>query len=244
MAQWDSYFPRYQRQINLPQIGEEGQEKLFNAKVLVVGTGGLGSPILYYLAAAGIGTLGFMDYDTVDITNLQRQILHWERDLGRFKVESAQEKLRAMNSHIKLEGYSLSLNEESARRIFPAYDLVIGAVDNRETRIIINQVCYETGKVWIEGGVSGFFGVVTTFVPPRGPCYHCLYPDAPTGEKKTPFLLGPLAGVIGLLQAQEALKVILGIGTPLIGKLLLYDALESRFDMVNLQKAPLCPVCK
>ncbi|MCR4441268.1 MAG: HesA/MoeB/ThiF family protein [Peptococcaceae bacterium] len=237
-------FRRYQRQIMLPQIGEEGQEKLFSAKVLVVGVGGLGSPVLYYLAAAGVGTLGLVDGDAVEVTNLQRQVLHWEKDLLRPKVLSALEKLQAFNSSLNYDVYSCRFDLETGRQLIPRYDLVVAAVDNRESRRVINQVCFETNRPWVEGGVGQFTGVVTVFRPPGGPCYRCLYRDIPANEEdRPPGLLGTLAGVIGILQAQEALKLILNIGKPLVGRLLIYDSLEARFESVEIRPDPNCPIC-
>lgn len=234
---------RYERQLILPQVGEEGQNKLFNAKILVVGTGGLGSPILYYLAAAGIGTLGLVDSDVVDVSNLQRQILHWEKDLNRPKPISAQEKLSSFNSQVEYKTYPMRLDETSAKELFPQYDLIVAAVDNMETRDLINKVCFAQGKTWIEGGVNQFTGLVTVFQPPEGPCYRCLYPQIPPKSNKPIGLLGTMPGVIGVLQAHEVLKIILGIGKPLIGRLLIYDALETRFDTVAIKSMPNCPVC-
>lgn len=234
---------RYERQLSLHQVGTKGQMKLAEARVLVVGAGGLGSPILYYLTAAGVGTLGVVDRDIVEATNLQRQILHWEKDLGRAKVISAREKLEAFNSEVRFETYDVEFNLQLARKLIPLYDVTIAAVDNIETRNIINRVCFEKVKPWIEGGVSGFNGLVTMFKPPEGPCYNCLYPNIIDNGKKTIGLLGVLPGVIGVLQAQEAIKLILEIGEPLIGKLLLYNALENRFEIVGFAPTHGCSVC-
>lgn len=239
----DGRLQRYRRQIMLPQVGVAGQEKLFAAKVLVVGAGGLGSPALYYLSAAGIGTVGVVDNDTVDITNLQRQIIHWEKDLQRSKVDSAVEKLKAFNSATTYHTYTCDFNLDKARDIIPGYDLVLAAVDNTATRRIINQVCFETNRPWIEGGVNQFTGLVTVFQPPHGPCYNCLYPKKAEEADTPPALLGTLPGVIGVLQVQEALKLILGIGSPLVGKLLIYDSLGPGFDIVEFRADPACPVC-
>lgn len=234
---------RYLRQLILPEVGETGQQKIREAKVLVVGSGGLGSPVLYYLAAAGIGTLGIVDSDVVEMSNLQRQILHWEKDLGRPKVFSAAEKLTAFNSEVHLETYYENFDLSLALELIPRYDLTIAAVDNLESRAVINQASFAKGKPWIEGGVSNFSGLVTTFIPPQGPCFRCLYPDLPGGEKKPIGLLGVLPGVIGVLQAQEALKLILGIGQTLAGKLLYYDSLALSFNLVEFSPLPDCPVC-
>ncbi|MFQ3620832.1 MAG: HesA/MoeB/ThiF family protein, partial [Spirochaetales bacterium] len=166
---------RYFRQLLLPGVGEEGQQKLQQARVLVIGTGGLGSPVLYYLAAAGVGTLGFMDDDQVEITNLQRQILHWEKDLNQPKSRSALEKLQAFNSSLQYEPYSLRLTEQNAQDFIPKYDLVIAAVDNNETRALINQMCYFYKIPWIDGGIREFVGTLSVFLPPHPPCYACMY---------------------------------------------------------------------
>jgi len=234
---------RYQRQLLLPQVGKGGQEKLSAAKVLVIGAGGLGSSILYYLAAAGVGRLGIVDADVVDLTNLQRQILHWEQDIGKEKVTSAREKLQRFNSCIDLLAYPIFFDLRAARELISQYDLVLSAVDNMQTRDTINQGCIELGKTWIDGAVRSFSGVVTTFSPPCGPCFRCLYPKAsPKSEKPIP-IMGTLPGVIGTLQAQEAIKLILDIGTALIGKLLVYDALEARFEQVGVVANPDCTFC-
>lgn len=234
---------RYRRQVVLPQVGEEGQKKLFGAKVLVVGAGGLGSPILYYLAAAGIGTLGIIDSDIVDISNLNRQIIHWEKDIGRSKVLSAKEKIAQFNSEIVLNTYELELNQDNALKIFPEYDIIVAAVDNFETRLMINKTCYNLIKPWIDGGVRGFSGVVTTYQPPKGPCYHCLHRNIKEGSKEVTPIIGTLPGIIGTLQTQEVIKLILNIGMPLTGRMLIYDALESSFDLVGFRPDPDCPVC-
>lgn len=236
-------FLRYRRQVVLPQVGEEGQKKLYGAKVLVVGAGGLGSPILYYLAAAGIGTLGIIDSDTVDISNLNRQILHWEKDIGRPKVLSAKEKLEQFNSGVKLNAYQLELTADKAVEIFTEYDIIVSAVDNIETRLLINEVCYKLIKPWIDGGVRGFSGVVTSYQPPKGPCYHCLHRNIKEGSKEVTPIIGTLPGVIGTLQAQEVIKLILSAGTLLTGRMLLYDALEASFDNIEFRPDPDCPVC-
>ncbi|QNB46222.1 molybdopterin-synthase adenylyltransferase MoeB [Thermanaerosceptrum fracticalcis] len=243
MTEYPKEFLRYERQLILPQVGEDGQRKLLSAKVLVVGTGGLGSPVLYYLAAAGVGTLGLVDSDTVEITNLNRQIIHWEKDLSRPKVISAREKLEAFNSQLKINTYQMLFDPHTAREIIPQYDLVIAAVDNLETRRVINEVCFALEKPWIEGGVKDFAGLITTFRPPQGPCYQCLYPDVNLREKRPIGLMGVMPGVIGVLQAQEAIKLILGIGTPLAGRLLIFDALETRFETITLARNPQCPIC-
>ncbi len=235
---------RYERQIGLPQIGEAGQKKLSQAKVLVVGAGGLGSSVLYYLAAAGIGTLGLVDHDVVEISNLQRQILHWEKDLGEEKVVSASEKLGQFNSAIQLNTYSCLFDEKKARAMIPSYDIIVSAVDDMVTRDVINTVCYENIRPWVDGGVNRFTGRITTFQPPQRPCFRCIYPDTLPSQGKVPsLLLGTLPGIIGILQAQEVLKLILGIGSLLTGKFLIFESLETRMDKVAITADPECPVC-
>ncbi|GAB4224708.1 MAG: molybdopterin-synthase adenylyltransferase MoeB [Spirochaetales bacterium] len=234
---------RYFRQLILAGVGEEGQEKLARAKVLVIGTGGLGSPILYYLAAAGVGTLGIVDDDRVDITNLQRQILHWEKDLDRPKTESAVEKLRSFNSTLQYLPVAGRLTEQNAGTLIQGFELVISAVDNRETRTILNRVCYRAGIPWIDGGIREYTGTVTVFAPPKGPCYECIY-EHPAVRPEGPIpLLGALPGVIGSIEAMEAIKWILSIGTPLSGRVLIYDAWAGRFEEFTPRQDPDCPIC-
>ena len=233
---------RYERQLIIPAIGEAGQQKLFDAKVLVVGAGGLGSPATYYLAAAGVGTIGLVDSDRVELSNLQRQIIHWQKDLNRPKVDSAKEKLTAFNPGITINTYFLTLDEENAAEVMAPYDLAVAAVDNFATRHLLNKTCFKLNKPLIEGGVSNFTGLVTTFIPPEGPCYNCLFSGFPAEKKPIP-LVGVLPGTIGVLQANEVLKLILGIGTPLKGRLMLFDALETQFETISLQPSPNCPVC-
>lgn len=239
---------RYFRQIILDEVGEEGQKKLFNSRVLVVGAGGLGSPVSYYLTAAGVGNIGLVDSDRVELSNLQRQILHFTPDLGRAKIESARDKLVALNPHVNIKTYGIRVTEENVAKLIADYDLVIAAVDNLTTRYLLNKACFEQQKPLIEGGVRDFAGQVTTFLPPDGPCYQCLFPKEDGIETETPKippgLFGVLPGVIGSLQANEALKILLGIGKPLNGKLLIYDSLSSEFNLVKLNKIPGCPICQ
>ena len=224
-------------------MGREGQSRLQAARVLVVGAGGLGSPMLYYLAAAGIGTLGIADPDTVSLSNLNRQILHGPGDLGRPKTDSARDRLRGFNPDIDIRVHPVRLDDGNAGDVAAAYDLVLAAVDNRESRRVINRACYNRGVPWIDGGVDGFEGMVAVYRPPEGPCYECLTRGAPDIPGHVPMLFGALAGTVGLLQVQEALKLILGIGRPLAGRVLFYDALEPRFDAVEVPPDPACPVC-
>lgn len=237
-------FERYERQLDLPGVGREGQVRLGASRVLVVGAGGLGSPVLYYLAAAGIGTLGIADRDTVSVSNLNRQILHAPGDLGRPKTDSARDKLAAFRPDLELRLHCDSLDDRNAPDIVAAYDLVLAAVDSRESRRVINRACYGAGVPWIDGGVDGFEGMVSAYRPPAGPCYECLTRGAPDEPGHVPRLFGALAGTIGLLQVQEALKLLLGIGKPLTGRILFYDALEPRFDVVEAPPDPSCPVCR
>lgn len=234
---------RYDRQLGLPGVGPEGQARLAASKVLVVGAGGLGSPILYYLAAAGIGTLGVADPDTVSPSNLNRQTLHGPGDLGRPKTESARDKLAAFRPDLDLRLHPFALDDGNAPELVAGYDLVMAAVDSRESRRVINRACYARGVPWIDGGVDGFEGLVSAYRPPSGPCYECLTRGAPDLPGHVPRLFGALAGTIGLLQVQEALKILLGIGRPLVGRVLFYDSREPRFDVVEVPPDPSCPVC-
>ena len=234
---------RYRRQMDLPPVGEEGQERLRRAGVLVVGAGGLGSPAALYLAAAGVGRLGLADSDRVELSNLQRQILHATPDLGRRKVDSAREKLTALNPLIEVEPHPTRVTGENARDLVAGYDLVIMALDNRSTRYLVNEACYAAGKPLIEGAVGGFTGLLAVFLPPAGPCYQCLYPRRCQAEMRPPGLLGTLPGVMGVLQANEAVKLLLGIGRPPAGRLLVYDALTTAMSMVEITADPECPVC-
>jgi molybdopterin/thiamine biosynthesis adenylyltransferase len=238
---------RYSRQIMLDQIGEEGQEKLGGSSVLVVGAGGLGSPVLYYLAAAGVGRLGIVDNDRVGLSNLQRQILHSTLSLGSPKVESAKDKLAALNPHLKLDTYRLRVTEENVAELISDYDLVVMAVDNYSTRYLLNEACFKAGKPLIEGAVDGFYGHTTSFIPPYGPCYQCLFPKkdgSERGNRSAPGVIGYVPGVIGAIQAGETLKLILGIGQPLLGRLLLYNSLQAEFQTIPFTRAEDCPVCK
>jgi len=236
-------YARYERQIGLPEVGREGQEKLFATRALVVGAGGLGSPILYYLAAAGVGTIGILDHDEVSASNLNRQILYGAGDIGRPKTEAAREKLRAFNPAVAIQTHRIAMDSGNAGEIVAGYDVVLAAVDSLESRLIINQACFQAGVPWINGGVDRYAGMVSVYAPPKGPCYRCLTQGGSKENQPIPLLMGALAGTIGLLQTQEALKLILKIGTPLVGRILFYDALEPRFDIVDVTPDPDCPVC-
>ena len=235
---------RYLRQIALPEIGPTGQERLLRAGVLVVGTGGLGSSACYYLAAAGIGRLGLADGDRVELSNLQRQILHATPDLGRPKVESAHDKLSALNPEVQVEAIFSRVTAENAAQLIARYDAVIAATDNLATRRLLNETCYQTGKPLIEGAVRGFTGHLITFLPPRGPCYQCLFPERGGSVERPAGVLGAVPGVIGAMQAIEAIKVLLGLGQPMTGRLLVFDALAGEFTTVALTANPSCPVCR
>ncbi len=238
---------RYSRHLILPEVGIEGQKRLKNAKVLVVGAGGLGSPISMYLAAAGVGTIGLVDFDVVDSTNLQRQLLHTTNDVGRNKLESAKETLSALNPHVTIKTHDIALSSENARQIISQYDMVIDGTDNFPTRYLINDACVFLGKPNIYGSIFRFEGQVTVFDSENGPCYRCLYPEPPppglVPSCAEGGVLGVLPGMIGTIQANEAIKLIIGKGDPLIGRLLLLDALEMRFRELKLRKNPNCVVC-
>ncbi len=237
---------RYSRQIMLGPIGEEGQRKIIASQVLVVGAGGLGSPVALYLTAAGVGRIGLVDSDFVGLSNLQRQILYTTSDLGAPKVDRAKEKLVDLNPHLQLETYRIRLTEKNVSEVIAGYDLVIIAVDNLATRYLLNEACFKAGKPLIEGAIDGFCGHVTTFLPPEGPCYQCLFPKKGDYVEKNgnpPGVIGYVPGLTGALQVGEALKIILGIGEPLVGKLLFFDTLNMEFKTIQYTRSPACPVC-
>lgn len=237
---------RYSRHFILPDIGEEGQKKLLQSKVLLIGAGGLGSPIGLYLAAAGVGTIGIVDFDNVDLSNLQRQILHSNDDVGKPKVDSAERRIKAMNPDTKVLKYSVKLNSDNALEILKPYDVVIDGTDNFPTRYLTNDACVFLKKPNIYGSIYRFDGLTTVFTL-DGPCYRCLYPEPPPPGMVPSCaeggVLGILPGVIGLIQATEAVKIICGIGRTLVGRLLVYDALQMTFRELKLRKDPDCPVC-
>ncbi len=240
---------RYLRNTLLPEIGEEGQEKLLGAKVLVVGCGGLGSPVIYYLAAAGIGNLGLIDDDVVELSNLQRQILHNEGDLGVKKVDSAKGKISALNEDVKIEIFDERATLESLTEIGENYDYVIDATDNFPTRFVINEYCVKAKKTLIFGAVKGFLGQASVFKAFEGenPCYACFNPNIVGEDFSLPLsekgILGAVAGSIGALQAVTCVKEILGIGESLVGKILVTDFLQNKFRVVELKKKDRCMVC-
>lgn len=238
---------RYSRHLLIPEVGLAGQKKLKAASALVIGTGGLGSPVSLYLAAAGVGRIGLVDYDVVDASNLQRQIVHGTSRLGTLKVESARDRLRDLNPDIQIDAYNEPFTSENAFRIAEPYDIIIDGTDNFPTRYLTNDLCVLTGKPNVYGSIFRFDGQASVFYAKEGPCYRCLFPEPPppglVPSCAEGGVLGVLPGVIGAIQATEALKVLLGIGEPLIGKLLLYNALDLSFDFVKLKKNPNCRVC-
>ena len=238
---------RYSRHLLIPEVGEAGQQKLLSSKVLLIGAGGLGSPAAYYLAAAGVGTLGIVDSDVVDQTNLQRQILHSTDRIGESKVDSARRTLEALNPDVKIVGYKERLTSANIDRILPDYDVVIDGADNFPTRYLLNDASVKHHKPVVHGSIYRFEGQITVFSPGVGPCYRCLFPTPPPPELAPSCaeagVLGVLPGVIGSLQANEALKLLLGIGEPLVGRYLLFDALDASFREVKLRRDPDCPAC-
>jgi sulfur-carrier protein adenylyltransferase/sulfurtransferase len=238
---------RYSRHLILPEVGMEGQQKLKAAKVLCVGTGGLGSPLALYLAAAGIGTLGLVDFDVVDASNLQRQIIHSTQDIGRKKLDSAAEKLSALNPALKIVKHDTMLSSANALEILKDYDIVADGTDNFPTRYLVNDACVLLGKPNVYGSIFRFEGQASVFATEEGPCYRCLYPEPPppglVPSCAEGGVLGILPGLVGVIQATEVIKLILGNGSPLIGRLLLVDALNMRFRELKLRKNRECPVC-
>jgi adenylyltransferase/sulfurtransferase len=238
---------RYSRHLIMPEVGMEGQLKLKAAKVLCIGAGGLGSPLALYLAAAGVGTLGVVDFDVVDYTNLQRQVIHTTADVGRKKLESAAEKVKAINPFIQLRPFETRLTSENALEIFRDFDIIVDGTDNFPTRYLVNDACVLTGKPNVYGSIFRFEGQVSVFATQNGPCYRCLYPEPPppglVPSCAEGGVLGILPGLVGVMQATEAIKLILGKGEPLIGRLLLVDALGMRFRELKLRKNPDCPAC-
>jgi molybdopterin/thiamine biosynthesis adenylyltransferase/rhodanese-related sulfurtransferase len=238
---------RYSRHLIVPEVGMKGQLKLKGAKVLLVGTGGLGAPLGLYLAAAGIGRIGLVDFDVVDFSNLQRQVIHFTKDVGRNKIDSAAEKMTALNPNVEIVKHEVALSSENAMEILKDYDLVVDGTDNFPTRYLVNDACVLLGKPNVYGSIFRFEGQATVFAYEGGPCYRCLYPEPPppglVPSCAEGGVLGILPGTIGLIQATEAVKLILGIGEPLVGRLLLFDALGMRFRELKLRKNPDCPIC-
>ncbi len=238
---------RYSRHLILPEIGMEGQKKLLAAKVLLIGAGGLGSPLGLYLSAAGVGTLGIVDFDDVDLSNLQRQILHTNDEIGKPKLDSAEKRIKGMNPDTKVIKFKTKITSENAMEIIRDFDIVIDGTDNFPTRYLVNDACVLLGKTNIYGSIFRFDGQTTVFKPHEGPCYRCLYPEPPPPGMVPSCaeggVLGILPGVIGLIQATEAVKLITGQGDPLIGRLLVYDALRMKFRELKLRRDPNCPLC-
>lgn len=238
---------RYSRHLIMPEVGLEGQQKLKGAGILLIGAGGLGSPSAMYLAAVGIGRLGLVDFDQVDLTNLQRQIIHRTEDVGRLKVESAKARIHEINPKVEVQAFNTKLSRENILDLIRDYDIVIDGTDNFPTRYLVNDACVFQKKPNIYGSIFRFDGQATVFVPFEGPCYRCLYPEPPPPGMVPSCaeggVLGVLPGVIGVIQATEAVKLVIGKGDPLIGRLMLYDALKMKFREVRLNRDPECPVC-
>ena len=238
---------RYSRHLILPDVGLAGQRKLKAGRVLLIGAGGLGSPLALYLAAAGVGTLGLVDFDVVDVSNLQRQVLHGTKDVGRPKLESARDRIRDVNPHVHVEPYETRLTSDNALDIIRDYDVVIDGTDNFATRYLTNDACVLLGKPNVYGSIFRFEGQASVFALEEGPCYRCLFPEPPppglVPSCAEGGVLGVLPGLVGTIQATEGIKLILGVGEPLVGRLLLIDALSMRFRTVKLRKDPSCPAC-
>ena len=238
---------RYSRHLILPEVGMEGQQKLKAARVLCVGTGGLGAPLALYLAAAGVGTLGLIDFDVVDESNLQRQIIHSQSTVGKLKVDSAEQMLKGLNKNVNIIKHNTMLTSANALEIFKDYDVIADGTDNFQTRYLVNDACVLTGKPNAYGSIFRFEGQASVFATEEGPCYRCLYPEPPppglVPSCAEGGVLGILPGLVGVIQATEVIKLILGIGEPLIGRLLLVDALGMNFRTLKLRKNPSCPAC-
>src|SRR5215469_7341249 len=238
---------RYSRHLIIPEVGIEGQQKLKAAKVLLVGAGGLGAPLGLYLAAAGVGRIGLVDFDVVDFTNLQRQVIHFTADVGRKKLDSAAAKMREINPFVQVDRHEVALSSENALQILKDYDIVVDGTDNFPTRYLVNDACVLLNKPNVYGSIFRFEGQITVFNYKGGPCYRCLYPEPPppglVPSCAEGGVLGVLPGIVGLIQATETVKLILGIGSPLVGRLMLYDALGMRFRELKLRRNPECPVC-
>src|SRR5437764_700867 len=238
---------RYSRHLIMPEVGMEGQLKLKAAKVLCIGAGGLGSPLALYLGAAGVGTLGIVDFDVVDYTNLQRQIIHSTADVGRPKLDSAAEKLKAMNPFLNIKKFNTRLSSDNAVELFKEFDVIADGTDNFPTRYLVNDACVLTGKPNVYGSIFRFDGQASVFFAKKGPCYRCLYPEPPPPNLVPSCaeggVLGVLPGVVGTIQATETIKLITGVGEPLIGRLLLFDALRMEFRPLRLKKDPNCAIC-
>lgn len=238
---------RYARHLIMPEVAMRGQKRLKAARVLCIGTGGLGSPLSLYLAAAGVGTIGLVDFDVVDVSNLQRQIIHFTTDVGRPKVESAREKLQALNPDLQVVVHEHPVDSSNALELLAGYDVIVDGTDNFPTRYLVNDACVLLGKPNVYGSIFRFDGQASVFFPPHGPCYRCLYPEPPPPDLVPNCaeggVLGILPGFIGIVQATETVKLLLGVGRPLIGRLMLYDALDMAVREMKVRKNPKCPVC-
>jgi len=238
---------RYSRHLIMPEVGMDGQRKLKQGSVLCIGAGGLGSPAAMYLAAAGIGRIGIVDFDVVDFSNLQRQLLHGTPDVGRSKLASAKDRLHALNPHVHVDTYETLLNSQNALELFGPYDVILDGTDNFPTRYLVNDACVLSGKPNAYGSIFRFEGQASVFATKDGPCYRCLYPEPPppglVPSCAEGGVLGVLPGIIGVIQATETVKLIMGIGEPLIGRFLIYDALKMKFRELKLRRDPECPVC-
>lgn len=240
-------YDRYRRHLNLPEFGVEGQKKLLESRVLLIGAGGLGCPLAQYLAAAGVGTLGLVDFDVVDASNLQRQVLFGTADIGRLKVDVVRERIEHMNPDVEVRTYTERLTSDNALELFADYDLIVDGTDNFPTRYLSNDACVLLGKPTVYGAILRFEGQASTFDSTKGPCYRCLFPEPPPPGAVPSCaeggVLGVLPGIIAMIQATEAVKLLTGIGDPLIGRIVTYDALAMRFGEFRLKKDPTCPVC-
>ncbi|MEM1658516.1 MAG: HesA/MoeB/ThiF family protein [Candidatus Jordarchaeales archaeon] len=233
---------RYCRQIAIEGWGEEGQKRLKKSTVAVIGVGGLGSPVSLYLAAAGVGKLILVDDGKVELSNLNRQVLHWSKDVGRPKVESAMEKIRELNPKVIVESIKGRVSEGNVYEIVRKADVVVDAMDNFASRMLVNKACIDEGKVFVHAGVYGFQGQLTTIIPGEGPCLQCIFPNPPPVEDAIP-VAAPIPGILGCMQANEVIKVVTGIGRPLVGRLLIYDGEDSSFIIVDVKREEKCPVC-
>ena len=247
MALTQDQINRYSRHLLLPEVGVEGQEKICDSKVLLIGTGGLGSPLALYLAAAGVGNLGLIDFDVVDFSNLQRQVAHGESTVGKLKVDSAKDRISELNSSINVTTYNTRLSSENVMEIFSDYDIIVDGTDNFPTRYLASDACVLLKKPYIYGCILRFEGQASVFDSRVGPCYRCLYPEPPppglVPSCAEGGVLGILPGIVGLIQANEVIKLVLGVGESLVGRLLLFDALSMKFKEMKLRKDPACPIC-
>ena len=233
---------RYSRQIMIPNWNVEGQLRLKNAKVTIVGVGGLGCPVALYLTAVGVGRITLIDKEKIELSNLNRQILHWSMDIGKFKTFSAIEKLSKLNPLIKFESYEREIEKENIRELIKGSNVVVDCLDNWKTRFILNEACVSERIPLVHAGVHSWYGQITTIMPGKGPCLRCILPKTPKEEEKFP-ILGVTAGVLGLLEALEAIKIIVGLGNPLVGRILFFDGETSSFQEAKVQRRKGCPVC-